>query len=191
MSKFNFFTPYLAKQEKGNARFKKAVSIALLVLIFAAASSGFVFFRGMTIKSHIQTMEETLQQPDMQRKRVEMERYKNQRSLGNTYLQEIDKVEKNFQSIFVINVELMDKITSSLPPEVVFRSMKLSVNDLNIIANSTDWTSIAEFQYNLKKLGIYNNIHVDSISRGQNTPGYAFTLTGNYNGLGSDQNDAE
>ena len=191
MSKFNFFTPYLAKQEKGKTLFKRIVSIGLLVLILAGVASGFLFFRSSMIKGDIEAMQEMLQQPEMQKKKQEMEKFKNQMVLGKDFLKEMSVLEKNLDTIFVINVELIDKITSNLPSEVIFKGMKLSTNDLNISGVSSNWSAIAEFQYNLKKMGVYNNIHVDTINRDKNTAGYSFVLTGDYNGLGSDQDDVE
>ena len=180
MSKLNFFTPYLEKQEKSQALFRRFSTIGILIFALSLVAGGGIFINSYMIKQDIQSLQETLAQPDMIQKRAEMDSIKTRVRVGGSYLQEVKVIKERIQAVSVLKIELMDNISSALPSDVVMQTMELSVNDLRLTANSRTRDSIAEFEYNIKKTGLYGNVHINAIARAQGAAAYTFDLSGNY-----------
>lgn len=63
-----------------------------------------------------------------------------------------------------INTELVKKISNVVPESISFKSMNIDNRVIVMNGTSTTRVNIGELQYNLKELGIFDDIHVSSIT---------------------------
>jgi hypothetical protein len=82
---------------------------------------------------------------------------------------------------FPVSDDLMSDILGSIPRNVNFNSYSISSSGVQILGTSMDYTYIAELEYNLNALGIFENVFVNVISSDEEE-GFSFSLSFDYGG---------
>lgn len=180
MSNMNFFTPYIKKDERAKTGFKRLISLGALLLSIVVLISVFNFYMIYRINSDIEDLDNLLAEPEMQKKRFEMETMKTQMAVSKEYIQELRKLDSRIEGIEVIDIELLDNITSTMPAEIIFKTLNLSINDVIITGTTSNREAVAEMEYNLNKTGLYGLVHVKNINKEKTSGGYTFSLSGNF-----------
>ena len=76
-------------------------------------------------------------------------------------LRELDFKINN--SLNKINRDVLQVISSAVPPGIFFEALSLSNHELEIQGRAKDYISIAKFEHNLRNVGIFNNVHISTI----------------------------
>ena len=180
MSRMNFFTPYIEQQEKGQSLFRKLILLGTVAVVLVLGVGGFFFFQTYAANSDIQQMQEQLAQPAMQEKQAQMEAFKTQAETGRNYLQELQRVKSHYEQIDLIDIELMDTLSSTLPTGVVFQNLSLTINQMTVTGTAPSREAIAEMEYNMEQTELFHTLHVSNITRPQAEGSFTFNLSGNF-----------
>lgn len=177
----NFFAPYITQAQVTR---KRLVYISFSVfLIFLLLGGVFVanYIRGYAIEREIAAKESYLASPEMVEKAKEMHQLKDKIGAAQSYKKLVEEIEGQLEDVNIIHVDLMNTLASTLPAGLVFQNLNLSVRDFTVTGVANTREAIAELEFNLKREGLFTQVHVNNISREQSgLRQYTFSITATF-----------
>lgn len=173
----NFFIPYQGrKKETKNRKIEiYAVMGVLGVFIF-----GTLLWNSISIfklKKDITKYTEALNAPEIQEKAQEAEDINNKITLLNEYSKGLTRVTDAIISRDVVSVEILEKLSSTLPTDVSFKNISITKGIITIQGISKSRSAIGEVQHNIKQLDIIEDATISSISSDSAVEGeYSFDI---------------
>jgi Tfp pilus assembly protein PilN len=83
--------------------------------------------------------------------------------------EEIPFFEHLLMTDYKVSHSLLDDILNATPKNVAYSSYSVSSEAVSISGISTEYAYIAEFEYNLRALNVFEDIHVSFINGDTNT----------------------
>ena len=153
MNDLNFFEPYLGKK-KENRNVNLYIYGALFMVSFIIILSfAFNMFKLRRLDKNIQEYNNKLNEKSIQVKLKEAEETNN------------------------VSYDLLNKISSTVPSEVVFKSLSIESNTILIDGTSSNRESVAELKRNLSELYEMEYVYVNSINNKDAVLGeYSFNI---------------
>lgn len=93
----------------------------------------------------------------------EIEKTEKKSTLLKSYGTSLTSLTSAIASRTAISTEVLNSVSSTLPTEVSFDSIKIDKNEITIKAISTSRPAIGELEHNLTQLKIVQDVHVGSI----------------------------
>lgn len=175
MNDYNFFEEN--PQQTLNLRFKKlyGIVIALVLICIFGGITVFNIIKINTLNKEIASMEEILNSQENIKKLEEVNKLSKKLDILNKYYDAVSSADKTINDGDNIKSSLINEISSTVPEDVYFGSININSSNINIQASGKSRRSIAEFEYNLKNLNIFESVYIDSISESQNNK-YVFNV---------------
>ncbi|OPJ56335.1 PilN domain-containing protein [Alkalithermobacter paradoxus] len=164
MSDFNFFSPYIKPKKESR---KKSIYINLSIIVLIMCISilyGYLYMTEIKLIDKIHRAEKHIQEKEQLYQEMRVEEKKDRLQFLNDYYDIILRVNENIEKLDIVNTDLMENISSSIPKDIVLESLNIDENGISIQGNAMVRTSIAELEYNLKKIDQINYVHIISIA---------------------------
>ncbi|MGL5379676.1 PilN domain-containing protein [Clostridium sp.] len=173
----NFFIPYQGRKKETKNR---KIEIYVVVGILGIFIFGTLLWNSISIvklKKDITRYTEELNAPEIQQKAKEADEINNKITLLNEYSKGLTKVTDAIISRDVVSVEILDKLSSTLPTDVNFKSINIVKGNITIQALSKSREAIGEVLHNIKKLDIIEDATISSINSDNAVEGeYSFDI---------------
>lgn len=167
MQDFNFFANYFIEQKK--ERKKNSINIysiiALVILLAILVSAIFNFVRMSSAKSSIKESDIFMSDPDNISKLEEVDRITSEiEKIGNdtNLLISIEKALKDSSSV-IVNV--LDFMNEQVTEDMYFDDLSISKRKVNVSGRALTRLEVAQFEYNVRNSGYFNNVFVGNIGR--------------------------
>lgn len=163
MRDINFFSSYIRHSEK----IKKRVSyIVLFSFVFISILSlTYYYYIVMTseLNTKIAKNQMFLSLKENKQKLDEIENLKYRIDVLRNYTNTSDKIKLEIEKLNIINSSLLKDISTSIPKEITLGEINIDTEEIYFYGFSNDKISIAQFEYNLKK--VFDYVFVYSISK--------------------------
>lgn len=166
MNDFNFFSPYL--QKKRNIRQRKLFIIAVSTLAIVALLSftSLNIYQIIRYRNEISTVESYMNSS----KTIEMiGKYTDttkKLAITEEYFVKASEAAKFVKGSNTVSTKLLEQLSSVMPQDAVMTNLAINNNIVEIKYNIKNMTSVAEIEHNLKLLGIFDMVHVNTIDNG-------------------------
>ncbi len=165
MRDFNFFSPYIDQNKKSkNHNILIFSSISILII----SMCGFAIYTNSKIKKLEEEKAHYEAYLDSEKVVAELKKVNEKKTkieIMKKYYNEVSDINIEMNKADKINTILMDRISSKLPTDLFLNSMNIDGVNVNIQGIAMNRTSIAELEYNLKELEIFNDVHISNISK--------------------------
>lgn len=160
----NFFAPYQGqKKEEKNQNIYIYSIISFLVIVILGSliwnTSNIIL-----LDKKIDKYTEELNAPEIIEKIAKCEDIYNKTSILDEYNKGLNSIISSLKTREVVKVELLNKLSSSLPSEVTFNSINITSSEISIQAVSTNREAIGEVQHNLKNIDNIEDVYISGIS---------------------------
>lgn len=185
MRDFNFFEPYLTKQ---NQLSKKqivlyiSISVVIITLIITPIVNQIMIKRMEEETIHASAIVDS-QEAQEEREKINNKK-KQIKNLENHY-KTLEDINSEIIKIDIINDIFLQTITDRVPEEVFFQNINITQGSVQIIGIAKNNVSIAEFEQNLRELPYFKNVFIPNISA--NSGVYTFTISFQIEGEASDE----
>jgi len=175
MRDFNFFSEYVYVDT--TIKFKKLILPLIYVVLIAAL--GFSYYYMNSNKTDLQaTYDENNQFIESKEYANLLEEVKvlsNNVELLVALKSELVAFKTSIPFRYRVTEELLDMILGTIPRNVSFNNYSVNPNGVIISAFSSDYSYIAEVEYNLRSLNIFDSVFIKIISSDE-IAGYAFDI---------------
>lgn len=163
MKTFNFFSPYIKDiRSRQNKKIRLSLLIMLIVIV-PLSLLPYYHFKIQKLEKEILQIESILQSRQNKEKISEIIEKEHKFQIMEKYYDILSEIDLKINSFNKINRDLLQIISSAVPPEVYFETLSLSSGELEIQGRAKDNISIAKFEHNLRSLGIFSSIHISTI----------------------------
>jgi len=177
MRDFNFFSSYIDQNKKSK---NNNILIVSSIIILIVSMSGFTVYTNSKIKKVEEEKakyEEYLNSEKVVKELAKVNEKKTKIEIMKKYYNAVSDINIEMNEADKINTILMDRISSKLPTNLFLKSMNIDGINVNIQGVAMNRTSIAELEYNLKELGIFDSVHISNISKeSDETQNFTFAL---------------
>ena len=160
----NFFAPYQGqKKEEKNQN----IYIYSIISFLAVVILGSLIWNTTNIillNKKIEKYNEELNAPEIVEKIAKWDDIYNKTNILEKYNEGLTSIITSLKTREVVTVELLNKLSSSLPSEVTFNSISINNNEISIQAISTSREAIGEVQHNLKSIEDIADVYISGIS---------------------------
>lgn len=177
MRDYNFFRYYFQVRQKSDFKIIIASGIAFLIVGILGVTYIWGNFKIKNLKEEISKYEEIINSPSYKETYVKKGNLEKKTKILNEYNTAVASINDIIDDSDIINSDIFKTVDSVLPQDVLFQSLSISNDSLNIQGTASSRVSVAEFQHNLESTGSFDNINVSAISSTNNENGYSFTLT--------------
>ncbi|NFR86568.1 MULTISPECIES: PilN domain-containing protein [unclassified Clostridium] len=163
MRDINFFSPYQGKNQE-----KKSVMIYIYGAMGAVGALIIITLIFNTTKilllnRSISNYNEKLNTTEIQEKFAEAQKVNNEIEILTKYDSALNDILGKVNSRNNVSDLVLTSINSTIPSQISFKTLQIN-NDILIIQGiSSSRDAVGEFQHNLKKLSIMNDVFVNSI----------------------------
>jgi len=164
MRDYNFFES-ISEQKKTNDLKFIYVGIITVIIVGAMVVMYLVnIFKIRGLENSIYEEKQVINSSEFAKAYEQKTRGEQKLEVLNQYHSAVTSLNDVVVSEDYINTELIKKISNVVPESISFKSMNIA--DRVIVMNGTSSTrvSIGELQYNLKELGIFDEVHVSTIN---------------------------
>ncbi|WP_432665235.1 PilN domain-containing protein [Wukongibacter baidiensis] len=177
MKDFNFFSSFI--ETKKTSQYKYAIyGVILALIVVGLGSFNYInFLKAKELEKDAMNLKEYLNSQEVTEKLKEVEKKKKDIAIMEKYYTTLEEININIDSIDVVKSGLMEEISATIPKDLFIRNMILSYEGMQLQGISKKRLPIAEFEHNLKKLDIFNKVHVTSINQeSEDSDNYMFTM---------------
>lgn len=175
MADINFFKHYEHLKKDSSDKYMYVTAGLVGALIIGSASINIAKIH--LYNKEIEIYNAKLNTEDVQSKIKTAEEVNAKLDILSKYETQIDDVTSSINTREVVSIDVIDKISSTVPSDVSFESMNISEGTINIEAISNTRSSIGELENRLKKLDILQVVHVGTISENTSLEGmFAFNI---------------
>lgn len=175
MADINFFKHYehLKKDTSDKYIYMTAGLVGALIIGSASINMAKMYL----YRKEIETYNAKLNVEEVQNKIKIAEEVNAKLDILSKYEIQVDGVINSINTREVVSIDIIDKISSTVPSDISFESMNINEGTINIEAISNTRSSIGEIENRLKKLDILQEIHVGTISENTSLEGmFAFNI---------------
>lgn len=160
----NFFAPYQGqkKEEKNQNIYIYSIISFLVVIILGTLIWNTTNI--ILLNKKIEKYTEELNSPEIVEKIAKWEDIYNKTNILDEYNKGLNSIISSLKTREVVKVELLNKLSSSLPSEVTFNSINVTNTEISIQAVSTSREAIGEVQHNLKNIDNIGDVYISGIS---------------------------
>lgn len=160
----NFFAPYEGKKKE--QKNKNIYIYSLIVFMVVAIIGSFIYNTASILiaKNKISFYEKELEKPEILEKVKVYEELDRKNTALLSYEGQVKEITEAIESRQVVDTEILNKVSGTLPSEVSISGIIINKDQINIKAVSTDRIAIGEFEHNLRNLDITKDIYISSIS---------------------------
>lgn len=183
MKDYNFFSTYVYTVK--NKSIKRYVLPVFLILILVSVGLTYILLdrKENDLQSEYDTQELIL---NSQMYKETMDEVKVLRA-HLAYLQMLNEETLAFDMLMIDSYKVSDELMSSIliatPQNVVYSNYAINRSKVEIFAVTNDYSYIAEFEINLRKLNIFENIVVNNIFVSDDLEnGFTFSITLEFGG---------
>lgn len=165
MKDLNFFSSYNTSNNDKNGVDRYLVwaagAFAAIVVLTLVVNGVKIAILEMSMRKY----EAALNEPNFQAQLKEAENINQKLDLLKKYEGKVSKVSDDAKKNNLITDELLTDISGALPKEASFTDLQIDGYELTIKGETSNRTSIAEFEHNLKGLSKLKSVHVNEIAR--------------------------
>lgn len=191
MKEFNFFKPYLVV-EKGTKKDSNFISVLSVVLgfLFVVALAGITTFYWVelsTLKKEVAALERVL---DNETIKEQMEKLNElETEIGDIEREKLfmDGLELQFDNMSRVNGTFMDFLTHEVVDNLYLTYVEIKENEVFIEGISLNRMGIAQFEYDLRRNGDFENILIENIEKSRDAEGFEFRMSLRVKGGGVDE----
>ncbi|GFZ32514.1 hypothetical protein CSC2_30400 [Clostridium zeae] len=177
MNDFNFFAPYQGKQKQVVNKKIYIYTVSAVVLLFIVGTFVWNSINVYMLNRDIDKFQSSINSPKVQDKVKKAEEVNKKIDVLNKYDDGLTKINEGINSRNTISSSLLNKINSTLPADVYFKSITVDGSSLSIQGVSKTRTAIGEVQHNMKVLDIIADAQIGNISGDDSNDGnYTFDL---------------
>lgn len=170
---FNFFEPYIGKQNKEK---NGILYIAVVVSLAVIFTSSFIvnLMQINNIQKEIEDLKKQVESPQIKVKLNEVDKLKKKYAVLNKYYGQAYIITNAIDNKSVINSVLIGKVFLQIPKTLSFKSFKVTCGDkgvggsIDIQGIAESRVNIAELEYNLKLVDSIKEVHVSDITEVNN-----------------------
>ena len=162
----NLFKQYKKNTTGNSASFSKAI-IPSCMIVLLALFFGLYYYNTVTMKNlntDIKKMQTVLTTQATLAKLKVYNDTKSRVGIMKNYISVVDAVESSIEKTSYLNSNFLISINSTMPANTFIESLNLDANTIQIKGMSISREEIAEYQHNLKKLGIFNDVFIGNIT---------------------------
>ncbi|MCY6355050.1 PilN domain-containing protein [Clostridium sp. ZS2-4] len=175
MRDYNFFEAFSEDKKSTNLRFVYVGVATSIIVGIMVIGYLYTVFTINSLENEIASKEKILNSKELKTASQKMEIAQKKLNLLNSYYDAVEKVNKITSDSDMIKTALIKNISNQVPKEVSFQVMNISDN-LTLQGTAANRTSIAEFEYNLKKCGVFDDVYVPSITGDEEGKEYSFNI---------------
>ncbi len=176
LADINFFGETLSQESKTK---KKGFYITLIVLcLFIVTASMYILteFMAADITRNISELKGYLSDIKVVEKMEAIEAKKRQIAILSEYGAVIEAIDADFSKNNMITSQLLLRINEAVPSHTTFNAISCTDDNITIMASSLNRTESAEFLHNLKALGIFEDVFMQSVQETDGTVTCLFTV---------------
>lgn len=177
MTDYNFFEGY---QVKKAPRSTSATLLNMLLMIVLLGTVGIISFNYYTINEQQKELNRVKSEIDTLKQTEEVIRISEKQMLKDALDRIITSMRAAGEDInqqSIINENLLISLSDSLPSDVKFGKLSVAENSILISGYAAERAAIAEFEYNLNQLQLFDSIFVSEIFRKEGFDTYEFEMT--------------
>lgn len=176
MREMNFFNPYLDKKQQGLRGHRLYIVIGITAFTLAVAYYAVSWYFIYAIRQDISEMNEYMHNPANSAK---VQKYLNTEIKLDALKQydvAITTVNAYAETQGQISSAYLEELDSALPQTVFLQSANFQKDGVEIQGIGSSRTAIAEYQHNLKNLGIFEKVFVGNITADQAGTNLIFSI---------------
>lgn len=176
MKDINLFSYYVNNKKIHKKKFFYISIISGIIFVLLTSITLVNMYKIKSLKKEIQMLEDYLESEDVKEKLAEIEERNNKFKIMKQYYDTLVEINKKLNEQDIINTNFLEKIASTLPKNVYFNVMNVSLDNLQIQGIADSRISIAELQHNLRKLGLFSEVVVLNINEEKGQNRFVFSL---------------
>ncbi|MGL4973028.1 MAG: PilN domain-containing protein [Culicoidibacterales bacterium] len=161
MQDINFFDHY-QKQEQENRKLKPIAFVIIAVMLMAVLSSVLVY-QAWQLSTEITELEITLNNPEIQEQLAETQQLAQELTILNQLNTEVATAISAINQKDANVTQYLLEISKIMPKTIILDQLTLNASVVTINAQAVTRQEIAEFQYNLKALGVFSDVYISTI----------------------------
>ncbi len=177
MNNFNFFSPYIDTKQLLRKKYKYFLILFIVVFVGTAISSYIYQIKVRQLEKEISKMKIFLQSSKINKKIIKAQEKEDKVKIIKQYYNTLKSLDAKIDALDIINKNLLIEISTTLPTEITFDALSITSDEIQIKGKSENNAAIAELEYNLRQLNLFDNIHVFSINYSVEESQYAFSIT--------------
>lgn len=165
MKDLNFFSSYSKKKDKRLNK-ESVLYVALSLIVLALLVYGiFNYIMIRKLNGDINAAVKQLEELNEDKKVKELKQKETEIAAFKENIAKVKTLDGYINSKDIINDFLLDDIESNMPPKVFLKSMDLRHDAIKISGTSQDKESIAQFQHNLREMGVFEELFIPQITQ--------------------------
>lgn len=193
MKEFNFFKPYLvtSKGTKTDSNFFSVLSVVLgfLFVVALAGITTFYWVELNTLKKEVTALERVLDNEAVKEQLVKLTELETE--IADIEREKIfmNGLDKQFDSMSKVNGAFMDFLAHEVVDNLYLTNVEITENRVLLEGKSLNRMGIAQFEYDLRKNGNFENILIEQIEKEEETKAFKFRMSLTVKGGGVDETE--
>lgn len=177
MRDYNFFEFLVEEKKTTELRFVY-VGIITSIIVGAMVVTYLVnVFKIRDLENSVYEAQAIVSSPEFTIANKEKNRDSEKLKLLNNYYTSVADLNTSISNEDYINTELIKTISSVVPQNISFQNVSIASRIITMTGAASSRVAIAELQYNLKALGIFEDIYVPNVSSNfQDDASYSFNF---------------
>ena len=164
MRDFNFFEAFEQKKKRSDGPRVGYPLVLILVILAAAAWPAYNFYQIYRLDQDIVAKRNQLEADERYPLFLEAELKEAELANARSILTDMQMSSEIIQEKEIIDESLLYTIASSMPEDTALDSMTINGENIALQGNAQSKPAIAEFEYNIRQTGRFENIFIPSIS---------------------------
>ncbi|MGL4952233.1 MAG: PilN domain-containing protein [Culicoidibacterales bacterium] len=161
MQDINFFDHYQLQEEE--ARKLKPGAFVVIASILMLGISGVLFYQSWQLKNDISELEMVINNPEIQVQLKEAQKLEQDLTTLTQIENQVNNIVTNIDKKDANITQYLLEISKVMPKTVTLDQTTLNANLVVMDAQAVTRQAIAEFQHNLKELGIFSDVYISTI----------------------------
>lgn len=182
MRDYNFFESFVEEKKTHDLQFIyvgiiTSIIVGTMVMIYLVN-----VFKIRDLENHIYEADLTITSTEFSEAYSQKQKDDERLKLLNSYYTSVLQLNKSIASADYINTDLFKTVSKVIPQSVTFKNMNVANKKITIRGSAASRMAIGEFQYNLKQLDKFEDIHVSNITSASNeavSSSFDFNMTFN------------
>lgn len=188
MRELNFFENYIEKHEFTIDKRLVFYSLSMLLAIVLAFYTLFNQIKIRSLSRDIAKLQLTIEDERINKKIDEIKEKEKEVEEFNESLAKIKSLDQVIEEENVIDSYFLDNITSRMPEDIFFTSISIYTDNIQVVGNSRDRWSIAQFGKNLETIEDFREIFISNIFSAEGY--YNFVLNINLKDVSIDEGES-
>ena len=173
----NLFVVYKNSASKGVGSSTKSIVICVvLFVLIVGVTYGTIFFLNYNLQAQIRQTKNNLNVPSVVENQKKLVKESNINQLMLRYKAALSTAKKNFDTSRFIDSELVAKISSSIPDDVIFNSLSITPQSVAISGTCANALSPSVMSQALNAKGLFKSVTFDAIAFDKSKSKYSFNM---------------